>query len=223
MKSIKLLFTFILIGYFSLSTIAQTPNSAYTVQPNDWLRKIAAQAYDNPSLYDHIIEGTNHKAISDPSFKKITSANEVKIGQKIWIPALSSPKHLASLKTPSSNLANIPKTDCEIRLWYNFQVVAIGAINEKWAQDGIDLATRAYKAYEMRHEARVNARFMMQDKAAVKKLQARDMQKYGNPNGPTFTYLLKKNTDKGLTVEEAYQAVIESSSRTDRRYNADCQ
>ena len=75
----------------------------------------------------------------------------------------------------------------------------------------------------MRHEARVNARFMMQNPEEVSALQARDMERYGNPDGPTFDYLVKKNTDAGLSLEEAYQSIIDSSSRTDTRYNADCQ
>jgi len=148
----------------------------------------------------------------DKRFAKIASANDIKIGQKIWIPSLKA----------ANNLIEIPKTDCEIRLWYNYQVVAIGVINQKWKQDGIDLKTRAQKAYKMRHEARVNARFLMQEKAAVKALQVRDKQKYGNPDGPTFEYLLKKNTDNGLSLDAAYQAIIDSSSRTNKTYNAAC-
>lgn len=199
--------------FFLGQATAQTPNNTYVVQQGDWLSKIAKQAYDNPHLYYRIIEGTNKKAKLDKSFDNIPSANALQIGQKIWIPALPAP----------NNLTGVPKTDCEIRLWYNFQIVAIGVINEKWEKDEIDLKTRAHKAYEMRHEARVNARYMMQDQIAVQRLQARDMEKYGNPDGPTFDYLVKKNTDKGLSVSAAYQSIIDSSSRTDTRYNADCQ
>lgn len=199
--------------FISLQSIAQTPNSAYTIQQNDWLSKISEVAYDNPHLYYRIIEGTNKKASSDASFTKIESANTLKVGQKIWIP-----------KAPTTtNLTGVPKTNCEIRLWYNYQVVAVGIINKKWEEDGIDLKTRAEKAYELRHQARVNARFMMQNKDEVKYLQERDLKKYGNPDGPTFDYLLKKNTDKGLSLAAAYQSIIDSSSRTDSGYNSDCQ
>jgi hypothetical protein len=177
------------------------------------LSKIAERAYDNPHLYYRIIEGTNEKAATDTDFTEISSANDIRIGQKIWIPALPAP----------DNLTGVPKTNCEIRLWYNFQIVAVGVINEKWKQDGVDLETRAHRAYELRHEARVNARFMMQNKEEVAVLQARDTERYGNPDGPTFEFLLKKNTDEGLSLEEAYQSIIDSSSRTDTRYNADCQ
>lgn len=208
----KIHFLFLIL-LFTVKSTAQTPNNAYIIQQNDWLSKIAKKSYDNPHLYYRIIDETNKKAKTDNSFVKIARANDIRIGQKVWIPALPS----------SANLTDIPKTDCEIRLWYNFQIVAVGVINKKWVEDGIDLKTRAHKAYEMRHEARVNARFLMPDKEKVKGLQARDMEKYGNPHGPTFDYLLKKSTDKGLTTEAAYQSIIDSSSRTDRNYNADCQ
>lgn len=214
MKSkLNLLIVFLLAWQLSTPSFGQSPNSTYTIKQGDWLSKISEKAYNNPHLYYRIIEGTNKKANADNSFSKISKANTLTVGSKIWIPKLPS----------SDNLTGVPKTNCEIRLWYNFQIVAVGIINKKWKQDGIDLKTRAHKAYEMRHEARVNARFMMQNKDEVKALQARDMQKYGNPDGPTFEYLLKKNTDNGLSLEAAYQSIIDSSSKTDTRYNADCQ
>ena len=209
----NLLTSFLFALLISAQSFAQAPNSAYTIQESDWLSKISEVAYGSPHLYYRIVEGTNKKAKTDASFTKIGSANALKVGQKVWIPNPPS----------TTNLTGIPKTNCEIRLWYNFQVVAVGVINKKWEEDGIDLKTRAKKAYELRHQARVNARFMMQNKTEVKALQARDMKKYGNPDGPTFEYLLKKNTDNGLSLEAAYQSIIDSSSRTDSGYNSDCQ
>lgn len=227
MKNSTNFFATILFFLFSTSFLfAQTPNTTYTIQSGDWLSKIAEKAYNNPHLYYQIVEGTNRKAISDNSFQRISSVNNLQVGQQIWIPALESASALSDVEikpTTSTNLTGVPKTNCEIRLWYNFQVVAIGKINEKWEKDGLDLKTRAKKAYEMRHEARVNARFMMQNPLEVKGLQARDLAKYGNPNGPTFEYLVKKNTDMGASLDEAYQSIIDSSSRTDSKYNADCQ
>lgn len=203
----------LLLSSFSVSAWSQSEQQAYVIQQGDWLSSIAERAYGNPHLYHRIIDGTNTKAKRDNSFTALTAPNQLRVGQKVWIPAAPA----------STNLATAPKTDCEIRLWYNYQVVAIGVINQKWKNDGLDLATRARRAYELRHEARVNARFMMQDQTAVKGLQERDMAKYGNPDGPTFEYLIQKNTDNGLSLEEAYQSIIDSSSRTDQRFNADCQ
>lgn len=201
------------LSIFLVPAWSQSAQQAYIVQEGDWLSSIAERAYGNPHLYYRIIDGTNTKAKADNSFSPLASPNQLRVGQKVWIPSAPA----------STNLASAPKTDCEIRLWYNYQVVAIGVINQKWQNDGLDLETRARRAYELRHDARVNARFMMQDQTAVKGLQARDMAKYGNPDGPTFEYLIQKNTDNGLSLDEAYQSIIDSSSRTDQRFNADCQ
>lgn len=215
--------TLLVLAFANLA--AQTPGNSYVIQSNDWLSKIAEKAYGNPHVYNQIIEGTNEKALLDNSFRKITAANDLRLGQKVWIPNLADAS--APVSPPKEEkdgiLVALPKTNCEIRIWYNYQVVAIGTLNDKWLSDGIDLKTRAERAYELRHNARVNARFMMQNPIEVKGLQARDLLKYGNPNGPTFEYLIKKNTDKGSSLDEAYQSIINSASRVSTVYNKDCQ
>ena len=210
MKSIFYAAVIGLLTGFTLT--AQTPDAPYVLQPGDWLSKVAERAYGNPHLYYRIVEGTNRRAETDPDFRRIDDPNAPVAGRKIWIPALPAP----------DNLTGVPRTNCEIRLWYNYQIIAVGVINEKWKADGLDLETRALRAYEMRHEARVNARFLMQNPDEVAALQARDRDRYGNPDGPTFEYLLQKNLDAGMSREAALEAIIESSSRTDTRYNADC-
>ncbi|CAA6814228.1 MAG: Unknown protein [uncultured Sulfurovum sp.] len=131
-----------------------------------------------------------------------------------------------STTTPSSKTSTVylkvPSNDCEIRKWYNYQVVAISLINKRWIEEGIALEERAKMAYALRHNARMNARYMMQDKKAVKVLQERDMKKYGNPDGPDFSYLIHKSKSKGIKGDEVYKKIIESSSRTNAQYNADC-
>lgn len=219
---------FLLFSCLSINQLnAQTAGESYNVASGDWLSKIANKAYGNAHLYYKIIEGTNDKARTDNSYSPIASANSLKVGQKIWIPAnINTPATKPALKDSAKEekpLVNVPKTNCEIRIWYNYQVVAIGEINKKWIADGVDLKTRAHQAYELRHNARINARFMMQNKDEVKALQERDMQKYGNPDGPTFEYLVKKNTDKGASEEEAYESIVKSSSRTSPVYNNKCE
>ena len=119
-------------------------------------------------------------------------------------------------------LVAIPKTNCEIRVWYNYQVVAISKINAHWLERGYDLKTRAHKAFELRHNARINARYMMANPLEGKKLQAYDQNKYGNPDGPTFEYLMKKAMKDGGTEADAYQSIIDSSSRVSKVYNSQC-
>ncbi len=199
--------------------------AAYTIQDNDWLSKIAKKVYGNPHLYYLIIDATNEKAKLDKSFQKISNVFHLKEGQKLWIPEKPGNAKSATDKVEDSEdaiLVSIPKNNCEIRIWYNYQVVAISEINKKWIEDGIDLETRAKQAYKLRHNARVNARYLMQNKAEVKMLQERDREKYGNPDGPTFDYLVKKNTDNGASLDEAYQSIIDSSSRTSAVYNNQC-
>lgn len=113
----------------------------------------------------------------------------------------------------------IPRTNAEIRQWYNDQVAVISSLNEQWAKEGISLKERAHRAYEIRHKARIGARAMMKDKAEVTMLEKRDMKKYGNPDGPTFKYLVEKNRKKGMSQDESYEAIIGSSERTNSKYN----
>ena len=120
-------------------------------------------------------------------------------------------------------LVAVPETDCEIRVWYNYQVVAIPVINNRWIKKELSLKERAERAYNLRHNARINARFMMSSLEEMQALQARDMEKYGNPDGPTFDYLVAKSLNSGLTERQTYENIITSSARTDNSYNAQCE
>ena len=212
----KLLLVLILqLSFFAANS--QETNNSYTIQNGDWLSKVSQKAYGNPHLYYRIIEGTNEKHLTDKSFRKISDVRKIAVGQKLWIPAYKS-----SDKKKGNALVKVPVTDCEIRIWYNYQIIAISELNKNWMQQNIALETRALKAYELRHEARVNARFMMADKEAVKELQARDLEKYGNPHGPTFAQLIKKCTDKHNTADKCYQEIIDSSSKVSNAYNQKC-
>lgn len=111
------------------------------------------------------------------------------------------------------------KTNEEIRQWYNDQVAVIPALNEQWKKDGLSAEERAKKAHEIRHHARVKAREFMQNKQEVAELQARDQEKYGNPDGPTFEFLVEKNRLKGFQGDAVYEDIIGSSNRTNKEYN----
>ncbi len=134
-------------------------------------------------------------------------------------PETSADSEAATAEQCVSHDVAVPQTNAEIRLWYNYQVVAISEINKRWVEEGLSAEERARRAYELRHDARVNARFMMPDKDEVKMLQERDSAKYGNPGGPTFAYLVEKNQKAGLEGGQVYEAIIESSSRTSAAYN----
>lgn len=122
-------------------------------------------------------------------------------------------------KLAGNEQEKIPVTNAEIRQWYNDQVSPIPELDKKWVAEGLTIQQRAQKAYEIRHHARLKAREFMQNKEEVAALQARDTKKYGNPDGPTFDYLVKKNINKGMSEEAAYQAIIGSANRTNAAYN----
>lgn len=67
---------------------AQAPEGkTYTVQPDDWLSKIAEKEYSDPLAYPAIVEATNAKAAEDASFSAIADPNVIEAGQKLWLPA----------------------------------------------------------------------------------------------------------------------------------------
>jgi hypothetical protein len=124
--------------------------------------------------------------------------------------------------SPASVQIDTPNNNCDIRTWYNFQILAIPQLNEYWITQEVPLKERAYKAYNLRHNARIHARFMMPNPEEVSLLQKRDLAKYGNPDGPTFEDLLKKNQAKNRTLDQAYESIIQSASKTNNSYNLDC-
>ncbi len=112
--------------------------------------------------------------------------------------------------------------DCDIRIYYNRLVAEIPARDATLIQEGKSAEERAHAAYEARHNARITARAMMESAAEVEALRARDQEKYGNPDGPTFEQLVKKNRDKGLEGDAVFEAIIASSQRTDESVNEEC-
>lgn len=112
-----------------------------------------------------------------------------------------------------------PKTDAEIRQWYNDQVAKIPDSNAKWLEEGLNAETRARRAYAVRHKARLDARAMMTNKTAVKALRARDRIKYGSPDGPSFDYLVRRNKAKGLSGDAVFEAIVGSARRTNEAVN----
>jgi hypothetical protein len=112
-----------------------------------------------------------------------------------------------------------PQTNEQIRQWYNDQVSVIPALNEQWLKDGLSAEERARRAQDIRHAARLKAREFMPDRQEVAELQARDREKYGNPDGPTFDQLVRTGRKKGLEGDAVYEDIIKSASRTSKEYN----
>lgn len=121
---------------------------------------------------------------------------------------------LISDDNPIRTMSNV-----DVRNWYINQTSDVPELNQQWIEEGVPIEERALRAYEIRHDARIEAREMMSDYNAVGALQQRDVIEYGNPNGPTFEYLIDKAKAKGLTGDDIYNYIIGSSSRTDQTTN----
>lgn len=130
-----------------------------------------------------------------------------------------SPRTHSATSTSPEATVHEKRSNKEVRQWYNDEVATIDAKNEEWIKAGLSAEDRAHKAYDIRHNARISARKMMRSEAQVKKLQKRDQEKYGNPDGPTFEYLYAKNKAKGLEGDAIYEAIIGSSTRTNKEVN----
>ncbi len=110
-------------------------------------------------------------------------------------------------------------TNAEVRQWYLARVAPIPALNEQWIQQGLTARERAEAAWSIRHEARLEARKMMADPMEVDLLRARDVAKYGNPDGPSFEYLVERGKDAGLEGDALYEAIITGAYRTNEGVN----
>ena len=91
MKKVALLLTvFAMLVTGSVVTAApasqESDGEVYTVQPGDWLTKIAEKFYGDRSAYHVIVEATNDKAAEDASFAVIDDPSLIRVGQKLWIP-----------------------------------------------------------------------------------------------------------------------------------------
>lgn len=120
---------------------------------------------------------------------------------------------------PAAAQAQQPSTNEEIRQWYNDQVAVIPDKNKEWIAAGYTAEHRAELAQHIRHDARIQARAFMTNKAEVAELRRRDQAKYGNPDGPTFAYLVAQNQKRGLTGDAVYEEIVGSSNRTSEEYN----
>ena len=116
-------------------------------------------------------------------------------------------------------MQNAPLTNDQIRDWYLEQISQINALNEQMIKENVSLHERAYRLWEFRHNLRLEARKKMRDEDEVDLLRARDMRKYGNPDGPSFEFLFQTAQNEGLTGNAIYEEIILTSARTDTETN----
>jgi hypothetical protein len=135
-----------------------------------------------------------------------------------WPAGLARPNSVSEAEALKA--AGATWTDRQVRQFYLERVSAIGPADELAATRGDTLEMRAREAFTSRHDARMIARAMMQDPAAVAALQDRDRAKYGAPDGPSFEFLVERAAEKGLTGDAIYASIVESAQRTDAATNA---
>lgn len=80
---------------------AVTCDQTYTVTAGDWLSKISDKFLGSVSAYWAIMAQTNKKNAEDPTFAKITNADQIEVGQKLCIPSKAEAE--AFLKTFDPN------------------------------------------------------------------------------------------------------------------------
>ncbi|MBM7113883.1 hypothetical protein I3V78_10025 [Archangium primigenium] len=106
-----------------------------------------------------------------------------------------------------------------MREYYLQLAGSVDTSDAQWKQQGLSPEERARRAYEVRHNARVTTRAMMGDPREVEDLRARDREKYGNPDGPTFAQLVENQRKKGLEGDAVYEAIVDSAQRTHKETN----
>jgi hypothetical protein len=102
----------------------------------------------------------------------------------------------------------------QVRAHYHRLIEVIPRKDAQWKQEGVSTEERARRAFQIRHDARLTTRAMMSSAWEVELLRKRDLEKYGNPDGPTFEQLVIHQQKKGLSGDSLYEAIIESAQRT---------
>ncbi len=134
-----------------------------------------------------------------------------------WPSGLARPADASEAATLRAS--GVAWTDRQVRQLYLERVAEIGPTDQRLRSEGQSASARARAAFQARHDARVTARAMMQDSAAIDALRARDLEKYGTPDGPSLEYLVERARAKGLEGDAVHESIIESAQRTDAATN----
>jgi heat shock protein HslJ len=97
-KRVMLLAIVLLAGLLTGQVLAQEApqcDQVYTVQPGDWLSKIAARYYGDPLAYDRIVEANN--AQSDDEYPDIANPDLIRPGLLLCLPAVDVVAQLAEM------------------------------------------------------------------------------------------------------------------------------
>jgi kynurenine formamidase len=94
MKGRRIVSAFIIVAMLLIGTVglawAQEPGMDYVIQPGDTLGKIATKYLGVDDYYTKIVEATNAKHKTDPSYALVEDPAKVSPGWKIWIPGATA-------------------------------------------------------------------------------------------------------------------------------------
>jgi hypothetical protein len=113
----------------------------------------------------------------------------------------------------------------ELRTLYNrVEKEDMPAWQQELQKAGVSKEVQARLANLHRTEIKLFTRDLMTDESSKELLYLRDLAVYGNRNGPTFDWLMEKNTDpeKGkMTQDQSYDAIIKGSQTSNKNVNKD--
>ena len=99
---IALLFTILPATVALAAPLAQTEGTAYTIQKDDWLSKIAEKEYGDALAYPAIVYYTNQKAQEDSTFAHIDNPDQIEVGWTIYLPTTEeATAYLQEQQTPA--------------------------------------------------------------------------------------------------------------------------
>ncbi len=102
-KLFSLLMIVALVAVFVPVVSAAPPaqGQEYIVTAGDWLSKIADKYLGNPQAWPAIMSATNTKNLEDSSFAKITNADLIEPGWKLWVPSKEEAEAFLATYDPS--------------------------------------------------------------------------------------------------------------------------
>jgi hypothetical protein len=103
----------------------------------------------------------------------------------------------------------------QARRWYK-EYINTGIEFVKNNYGGQSLENQAKLAFAVRHGARVEARDLMDNSLTWCIAHVRDLASYGNVDGPSFNSLIDQHRKNGLSSEQAFQKVLETSTKTNQ-------
>lgn len=110
-------------------------------------------------------------------------------------------------------------SDSEVRDWYLRKIATIPELDAEWQNSQVSLEERARRAWKIRHDARREARELMDSRVDVVALKLRDLVIYGHTSGPTFAQLVSAGRRAGLSPEETHRRIISGAQTTNSFVN----